>query len=556
MKTLAEVREQYPQYADLSDEQLAQGLHRKYYSDIPYNEFAGKLGLAASKGPPRRYVKDKTASMGGGELAGQGALKFLRDLATGFEQRWVSGEVAQGKPGAAEAEAFIGTRASVDRSKDRRLMEKPAAQVGYLGGALGATVPTMFLPGANTVAGSAAIGGVMGLMQPTVEGESAVENAGKGALWGAAGQGAANVVGKVAAPVKRALTPAQSRSIATLEAADVPLDAAQRTGSARLGMAKASLADNPITVSGQRTAAEAQKKAFNRAVLKNVGAAADVADEQVMGGTYARVGRVFEDVLGKYEIRPSSKSLSNLAALERSAKRQGAGEAITAIANDIREELAANGGRLTGRFYQNMRRDIAALEIKPEYAPIARQLREGFDDAFQQTASKADAEALKLARREWRNMRIIENAIDSEGNISPAKLANQFGQKKNRYAGVYGGGDESIVRLARLAKAGKNVIPEKLPNSGSAPRALMQIAAPAVIGGGYGAYQEGDLAGIGMYAAGGAALPFLAQKAINSPGVANYLAHGISQPFVRNALLAPSRVGVGASVPAYLLSQQ
>jgi hypothetical protein len=43
----------------------------------------------------------------------------------------------------------------------------------------------------------------------------------------------------------------------------------------------------------------------------------------------------------------------------------------------------------------------------------------------------------------------------------------------------------------------------------------MQIAAPAVIGGGYGAYQEGDLAGIGMYAAGGAALPFLAQKAIN-----------------------------------------
>ncbi len=44
---IATVRKQYPQYGDLTDQQLATGLHQKYYADMPYNEFAGKIGLAS-----------------------------------------------------------------------------------------------------------------------------------------------------------------------------------------------------------------------------------------------------------------------------------------------------------------------------------------------------------------------------------------------------------------------------------------------------------------------------------------------------------------------------
>jgi len=42
---IQEFRAKYPQYNDLSDEQLARGLHRKYYADMPYEVFAGKFGL-------------------------------------------------------------------------------------------------------------------------------------------------------------------------------------------------------------------------------------------------------------------------------------------------------------------------------------------------------------------------------------------------------------------------------------------------------------------------------------------------------------------------------
>jgi len=44
MPTLAEVREQYPQYKDLSDDDLADKLHAKFYSDMPREEFDKKVG--------------------------------------------------------------------------------------------------------------------------------------------------------------------------------------------------------------------------------------------------------------------------------------------------------------------------------------------------------------------------------------------------------------------------------------------------------------------------------------------------------------------------------
>ena len=41
-----------------------------------------------------------------------------------------------------------------------------------------------------------------------------------------------------------------------------------------------------------------------------------------------------------------------------------------------------------------------------------------------------------------------------------------------------------------------------------------------------------------------------------NPGVQNYLASGLGQGLVRNALAFPSRAGLGAAVPAYMLSQE
>jgi hypothetical protein len=44
---IQQIRQKYPQYDDLSDEQLASLLHRKFYADMPRKEFDQKVGLAA-----------------------------------------------------------------------------------------------------------------------------------------------------------------------------------------------------------------------------------------------------------------------------------------------------------------------------------------------------------------------------------------------------------------------------------------------------------------------------------------------------------------------------
>ncbi|MEW5248673.1 hypothetical protein [Microbulbifer discodermiae] len=46
--TLTEIRQQYPEYADMSDEVLAHRLHQAYYSDMAFNDFANKIGLEVS----------------------------------------------------------------------------------------------------------------------------------------------------------------------------------------------------------------------------------------------------------------------------------------------------------------------------------------------------------------------------------------------------------------------------------------------------------------------------------------------------------------------------
>lgn len=42
---IAEIRQKYPQYDDLSDEALAKGLHDRFYSDMDFGEFSQKIGL-------------------------------------------------------------------------------------------------------------------------------------------------------------------------------------------------------------------------------------------------------------------------------------------------------------------------------------------------------------------------------------------------------------------------------------------------------------------------------------------------------------------------------
>ena len=474
---------------------------------------------------------------------------------------------------------------------DAPLMSNPAGVGGYVGGTLatiaapggllsrGAQAAGLTRTGAalqavsnpTTYRAAAASGAIQGALQPTATGESRIQNTAIGGGFGFAGNAIANGLGRVGVPfpdkvvngqrVPR-LSAADARAVKTLEGAGVPLDAAQRTGSGLLGVVKSGLKDNFATVGLQSEAVSGQQGAFNRAVLRSIGANSDVADEATMGAARTRIGQVFNDVLGKTKVRFSQPFQTNLQALADRSRRVLPGDAnqITRTVDDLLSHAQANGGAIDGRYYNTLRADIGTLESQPGTAPLARELREALDNAFQQAAKGDDAKRLLQARREWRNLKLIEGAIDTEGggNVSAAKLANQFGQKRNRGVGVYGSGDASIRELAAVAKSGKRLLTDKTPNSGTTRRALAQAALPAAAGAIYGASQ-GDFGSAVALGLGGIAAPVAMQKALNSRAVTNYLADGIQQPMARNTLLALQQsplLRLGAAPSAFAVQAQ
>jgi hypothetical protein len=63
MATLEEFRAQYPQYDDMSDADLTRALHQKFYSDVPFEEFASQVGASGPRPyDPMKSVKNLSSS--------------------------------------------------------------------------------------------------------------------------------------------------------------------------------------------------------------------------------------------------------------------------------------------------------------------------------------------------------------------------------------------------------------------------------------------------------------------------------------------------------------
>ncbi len=67
---LEDFRKQYPQYNDISDEDLAKGLHRRFYSDIPFEDFSQRVGFTPETGIARRVFGDVPVGIAQGATMG------------------------------------------------------------------------------------------------------------------------------------------------------------------------------------------------------------------------------------------------------------------------------------------------------------------------------------------------------------------------------------------------------------------------------------------------------------------------------------------------------
>ncbi|WP_378947772.1 hypothetical protein [Mesorhizobium sp. ANAO-SY3R2] len=244
MTTIAEIRAQYPQYDDLSDQQLADALHSKFYSDMPVEEFKSKIGMV-NRGhsnvpayiPPG--VEGYNPETGLVEQKGQGALGTF--MTAGAEGVPIIGgaldkaalNISAGLGSMMTGGSFAGVRDEMQEMRDKGRKEHPIA---HLGGNVAGGIVSM-APIASTAAGARVLGitgpsfgartAAAGLSSAGIAGADtlarggSIEDAGKSALF-------AGGVGMALPAIGRALS---QRGSGAARAAAPTVESLRDTGS-------------------------------------------------------------------------------------------------------------------------------------------------------------------------------------------------------------------------------------------------------------------------------------------------------------------------------------
>lgn len=511
--------------------------------------------------------------------------KQLLDLPAQFlEKKFQNSAVAKfgremGMPTAKESAEQTQQAIEQERLASKDLMESTPGKLGYIAGTLGQTLGGgALLKGAGAVGAgealmnpqtykaAATVGAAQGALQPTLPEENKAFNVLGGAALGGAGLGIVNALGRVAQPIQNQMGDIANAAVETLKKAGVPLDAAQTTGSKLLQRTKAALFDNPITAGAQEEFSGVQKQAYNKAIAETMGEKADRITPEVIQTAKSRLGSNYDAIASRNSIHLDDTLQGNLNAIRNEAEQTlvdpNQFKAVDRQIQNILNKAEEQGGGLHGEQYQSIKKvlDKMSKGKDTDVAHYANELKDSLLDGLTRTTekfgNKEDVALLKATNRQYGNMKKIEDvALKSpEGDISPSMLYNSLTTKGKRYS-FY----QDDPQLAKLASAGKIVLPEKLPNSGTLARGLAQAAVPAAAGAAYGAYQgdwekalEGGLLGV--------AAPKAAQAAINNPAFARYLAEGVKNAPIRGVLMAPKELGASkipnAAAAAYLQSLQ
>lgn len=372
---------------------------------------------------------------------------------------------------------------------------------------------------ARPVLADAAFGGVSGATAtPDNPLLGAVAGAGLGAGGGMFGRAAGRTAG-------RAFRGIQNANVGALRQAGVPLTVGQAVGGALKGV-EDRLAGVPVIgdIIGNRR--REGLDAFNRAAF-------DQGLAPINANTGGAIGAQGVDAARAARSQGYANALDNVQVQADApfvADMQGAINAGRALPDPMSANLDytlptrvgnsfdANGG-LSGRDFQQsirgLRRDARAMEPLPygyDFGQVTRQA-EGALEGLLNRQSPGTIPAYQAANAANRNVEVLRDAVNRARNgsrsgtsdvFTPSQLADAAAQNSRAFGGTQGTTQQPFFNLTR---AGQDVLPSKVPDSGTAGR-LALLGLPAAFGGtgggvGYatGDAQTGAAAGLGVGAA-------------------------------------------------------
>lgn len=544
MPTLAEVRTQYPQYQDMSDQALADALHSKFYADMPRGDFDKKIGVTPNESVTTGTFGDvaKSGSIGlaEGAIGLAGLPADMRSLAASGV-RWAADKLgAQDVVGALDALRAIGGDGATSKAIQSKIEEKtgqfyqPQTTAGEYARTVGQFVPAAAIPGG---------GGLGARVATAVTGGLGSEFAGqmtKGTSAEPYARIAGGVIGGLAPSAMRGVVtpipsnPERERLVQVLQGEGVnSITAGQRTGSNALRYLESALGDAPGAGGGAQGAMSNAREQFTQAALRRAGSNGQLATPEVMAANQNRLANNFRDLAARNDLTPDNQFIGDIVNAARNYRRVPDSQQRAMVQGYI-DDIAAhvNNGRMPGPMYQEMRSRLSRQsnslrQSDPTLSEALRDMRVALDNAMERSipAQSGDAQLWQQTRREYAAQKTLEKAASKageatgEGVIVPANLRNTVAAE-NRGAYARGQGD-----FADLTRAGATVLTQ-MPQSGTGPR-LMAQGIPAAIGsaimGGTGLAAGGVGGGMAGATLGATLGPAIAGRALMSRPVQAYL---------------------------------
>jgi len=404
---------------------------------------------------------------------------------------------------------------------------KPVNESGYgmtgnIVGNVATGLPLMFVPGANTVAGSALIGAGYGAATPTSENESVLGNTMFGAAGGVAGKYVGDKVanlfrGSIQSPVSASnklkigssiagaestvngslnlnfkqapnftnqgadyiagISPSQNKLLDWGKAKGFTQTPGQTTGNKVLQQVEARMESSPMTSAPFFELKDGNQKALNRIAARSIGEGGDNIDDAMLASAKNRISKVYEEVADDIS-RPLNQDeiIDKLAKVEITKE-----DLLPMMLSDDKSvntllELAVKG-EATGRQLQSLSSKLGNKAYKQmttasgdrDLGGALFQVKEIVDDALQSGLSGKQLKSFSTARQQYRNLMLLtkrNNVINPDsGDVKGVALAGALRQQdKNGY--LFGGNQSDLYNAARYANAFRSIVGD----SGTATR--------------------------------------------------------------------------------------
>lgn len=479
-------QDEYRAWATDAAEVLRQGGSVKDIIPDPQKPLAGVDAArnAIVNNPVGAFVADAAnmGSFGAGEIISPEAMAALRE---GHPVPSAFGQVA----GAIGGTGMIGRlgREAATRVAPRLLQGQGKAQFG------------------RNLATDAAYAGAYG---GVTEGDP-LTSAALGIAGSAAGQGAGKVLGRAIGGVKA------SAPVQAMRDRGIPLSVARTLGpvTSRVEDAATSL---PIVGDMIRRRSADSFDAFNRAAFREAGepigynptATKEAGVDQLRGAA----GQAYDAATAGVNAPLDARAMSDI------AMARAMGDRLTPEGKAAFEKVLNNyidpirdSGAITGQQFQNTTRALKGKRNKPpaaaqgfeqEYKDAITANQDALRGAVERAGGDEVVTGLSKADEAYRNMKTLEDAVYRARNgsrsgelqtFAPSQLIDAGAATKKKFPGQR--------PFKELADAGQEVLPSKVPDSGTAGRAIQAAVGAGLLGttGGYG-YASDDYSALGTAA--------------------------------------------------------